>query len=209
VELRFYCLLDPLMPYYAQEQIGVALLKRACVAGTQRALQTAVAQACVLVFEMGTSTPWLMEEFQDARYVITDREVNGAPVWAAENGEWFMYRAGGGVYGGRGGFMIIGNERDSATGASRHNVCGPIYHSGQTQGPIAPTQLRSKGWMSNKRATLDPQYTRDFRTAEKPCAGWLEAPDVRVTALHGLDDAEPAMVAALRLLAALTEHGAA
>jgi hypothetical protein len=25
---------------------------------------------------------------QDARYVITNRLANGAPVWAAENGEW-------------------------------------------------------------------------------------------------------------------------
>jgi hypothetical protein len=70
------------------EQIGARLLSRACFAGTKRALQTAVATARSLVFEMGSTTPWLTDEFQDARYVITDRVVNGAPVWAAENGKW-------------------------------------------------------------------------------------------------------------------------
>jgi len=36
------------------------------------------------VFEMGSTTPWLVDQFQDLRYVITDRVINGAPVWAAE-----------------------------------------------------------------------------------------------------------------------------
>jgi hypothetical protein len=60
---------------YAQDQIGVALLKRACTVGTAPALQTAVATARALTFEMGSTTPWLSEEFQDARFVITDRVV--------------------------------------------------------------------------------------------------------------------------------------
>jgi hypothetical protein len=46
----------------------------------------------VLVFVMGSTTPFLTEKFQDSRWVITDR-VNGSPVWAAEGGELFMYRA--------------------------------------------------------------------------------------------------------------------
>jgi len=33
VEADFYGLLDRVMPYYEQEMIGVALLKRACDAG--------------------------------------------------------------------------------------------------------------------------------------------------------------------------------
>jgi hypothetical protein len=33
VELQFYGLLDRVIPYYTQDQIGGALLKRACVTG--------------------------------------------------------------------------------------------------------------------------------------------------------------------------------
>jgi hypothetical protein len=80
--------LGRVVPYYAQEQIGVALLKRACDAPgatkRRRALETAVLTARALVFEMGSTTPWLVDQFQDLRYVITDRVINGAPVWAAE-----------------------------------------------------------------------------------------------------------------------------
>jgi len=57
VELQFYGLLDRVMPYYAQEQIGVALLKAACATDTKRALQSAVAQARALVFDMGSASP--------------------------------------------------------------------------------------------------------------------------------------------------------
>jgi hypothetical protein len=97
VEVQFYGLLRLMMPtavpYYAQEQIGEALLRRACVAGTDHALRAAVAQARELVVEMGSTTPWLTEEFQDARYVITDDMVNDMLVWAAESGDSFMYRS--------------------------------------------------------------------------------------------------------------------
>jgi len=55
VEVQFYNLLDRMMPYYAREQIGVDLLKRAVITGTTPALQAAVAQARSLVFEMGSS----------------------------------------------------------------------------------------------------------------------------------------------------------
>jgi hypothetical protein len=94
VELEFYGLLDRVMPYCAQELIGQSLLKRACLAGTKLALQTAVDQTHALVFEMGSATPFLYEEFQDLLWVITDRVVNGSPVWATEDGDKLMYRGG-------------------------------------------------------------------------------------------------------------------
>jgi hypothetical protein len=94
VELAFYGLLDRMMPYHAQDLIGKSLLKRACLAGTKLALQTAVDQTHALVFEMGSSTPFLYEEFQDLLWVITDRVVNGSPVWATEDGDKLMYRGG-------------------------------------------------------------------------------------------------------------------
>jgi len=193
VEVQFYGLLRLMMPtevpYYAQEQIGVALLKGACDAGTLRALQSAVAQARALVFEMGSITPWLTAEFQDLRYVITARVFNGAPVWAAESGGWFMYRAGDGT-------MYIGGEANCAAG----KASGAIYNTVQSPDVLAPTQLLSKKWKSNKTVTLGPQYTSAGGTDENP---WVEVPDMRVTVVHGLDDAEPAMAAALRQLAAL------
>ena len=202
VEAQFYGLLRLMMPtavpYYAQEQIGVALLKATCNAGaTKRALQTAVATARTLVFEMGSTTLWLTEEYQDLRYVITDRVVNGSPVWAAENGKHFMYRAGDGT-------MAISDEESCAVG----DEDSVVYNSVENSDVMAPTQLLSNKWESNKSATLGPQYTSAAArytaaggTDEEP---WVEVPDMRVTAVHGLDDAEPAMAAALRQLAVLT-----
>ena len=71
VEVQFYGLLRLMMPtavpYYAQELTGVALLQRACVVGTKHVLQSAVGSARALVFEMGSTTPWLIDELQDAR----------------------------------------------------------------------------------------------------------------------------------------------
>jgi hypothetical protein len=55
VELEFYGLLDRALPYHAQDLIGQALLKRACLSPYEFAtakkleLQTAVAQARALV----------------------------------------------------------------------------------------------------------------------------------------------------------------
>jgi hypothetical protein len=92
VELEYVGLLDRMLPYHAQERVGQSLLRRACVDGTRRALETAVAQARALVFEMGSTTPFLTEEFQNLRWVIMDRVVNGSPVWAAVDGKQFMYR---------------------------------------------------------------------------------------------------------------------
>ena len=76
----------------AADFIGQSLLKRACLAGTERELRTAVAVNRVLVFVMGSTTPFFTDNLQDSRWVITDRVVNGSPVWAAEGGKWFMYR---------------------------------------------------------------------------------------------------------------------
>jgi hypothetical protein len=45
------------------------------------------------------------------------------------------------------------------------------------------------------------------RRDEENRSVWV--PDMRVTAVHGLDDAEPAMAAALRHLAAVTNKRAA
>jgi len=192
VELQFYGLLDRVMPYYEQEQIGVALLKRA---GTTRALQSAVAAARALVVEMGSTTPWFTDEFQDARYVITDRVVNDMPAWAAENGANFMYRANNGQ-------LWIGSNENCAEGRS----FGWMYNTAKSPEVLAPTQLPSDKWKSIKMATLGPQFRSGGGTKGHP---WVSVPPdiMRVTAVHGLDDGHPAMAAALLQLTALTAHG--
>ena len=48
VEVQFYGLLDrmmPVVPYYAQEQIGVAILKSACVADNPGVMRAALRTA--------------------------------------------------------------------------------------------------------------------------------------------------------------------
>jgi len=67
-------------------------------------------------------------------------------------------------------------------------------------------QLLSNKWMSSVYATLGPQFTSapQYASGAGVQATWVTVPDMRVTAVHGLDDAEPAMAAALRHLAALT-----
>ena len=148
----------------------------------------AVATARALVIEMGSTTPWLKDEFQDLRYVITGRVVNGAPVWAAEDGDWFMWRAGNGK-------TWIGNESLCAAGSAR----GWMQNTVESPDVLAPTQLLSSKWRSAEAVTLGPQFTSAGGT-EDNC--WVDVPGMRVTAVHGLDDAEPAMAAALRQLAA-------
>jgi len=160
-------------------------LQRACVVGTKHAVQLAVAQARAIVFEMGSSTPWLTAEFQDLRYVITDRVVSGAPLWAAENGTC-MYLV---AY----GMISIGCEADLAA----DSIAGDIWNYVVDPGVLAPTLLPTHGWWSSHNATLKPQPTT---------ADGVPAFSMRVTTVHGLHDAEPAMAAALRQLAALTAH---
>ena len=206
VEVQFYGLLRLMMPtevpYYAQEQIGVALLKGACAFGTKFALQSAVAMARALVFEMGSTSPWLTAEYQDAQYVITDHVGNGAPVWAAEDREQFMFRA-------EGGNMMISNEDDCTAGRATGVMCNTV----KNPDVLAPTQLLSNTWQSLKCATLGPQFTSarhypsapEWEGTEFACS-WVGVPDMRISAVHGLDDAKPAMAAALRQLAALTDN---
>ena len=194
VESEFYGLRDRMMPsmvHYEQDQVGVRLLKHACFTGTKHALMSAVSAAHALVFEMGSTTPWLTDEFQDAQYLITDYVVNGALVWAAANGE---FRA-------RDDRMIIGNKMNCAAG----KAVGVIYNAVENPKCLAPTQLRSNEWISHKTATLGPQFTSapQYDSFNGIQAIWVDVPDMHISAVYGLDDADPAMAAALRQLTAL------
>lgn len=196
IELKFYGLLDCMMPYHAQEHIGRSLLRSACHTGSKGALKTAVAQARVLVFEMGSDkVPFLSEKFQDSRFVITDRVVNGSPVWAMEDDvegdEVFMYRANSQK-------MNISVASDCVEGSNR----GFMYNATGTPEVVAPTELPSGSWISSLVSTLDSQYASAERTA--PDSPWVRVPSIHITAVHGLDDGDPAMVAACRQLAALS-----
>jgi len=46
--------------YRTQERVGQSLLHRACAFGTKRKQQTAVAQARALVFNLGSTTHFLV-----------------------------------------------------------------------------------------------------------------------------------------------------
>jgi hypothetical protein len=174
--------------YRAQERVGQSLLLRACVSGTsKREQQLAVAQARVLVFDLGSTTPFLKDEFQDLRFVITDRVVNGAPVWAAVGGVWFMYRS---VQ----GFMWIGDAGNCTEGKSK----GCMYNVIQASGGLAPSDLSSGFWLSDKRSTLSSQYASAQRVSR---CNWVIVPAMRITVVHGLDDGDPTMAAALQQLA--------
>jgi hypothetical protein len=165
VEAQFYGLLRLMMPtsvpYYAEEQIGVALLQRACSAGNLCALQTAVATARALVFEMGSTTPWIIEQFQDLRYVITDRVVNGAPVWVTEDGGCFMYR-------GAAGRMFVSTSEASCAAGEPHGV---MYNVVANLAVLAPTQLLSK----NGRVPRLRRWKRSTYPAAEPprTPGWM------------------------------------
>ena len=191
VEVEFYGLLDHMMPYHAQELIGKAILQRACRAGTKSALQTAVAQVRELVFEMGSTTPFLTDEFQDTQWSITDRVVNGRPVWAATGGKWFMYHTSTNR-------TKISTEA-GCTGGCDLSMC--IYNVQViADGAGAPTDLPSDKWLSLPSATLEAQYPSSRRINRN---GWIFVPELRIAAVHGLDDGDPTMAAALRQLTAL------
>jgi hypothetical protein len=54
------------------------------------------------------------------RFVITDRVVNGSPVWAAMGGELFMYKA---LYSDIGGGMTtVGSKNDCVEGSSSGHI---------------------------------------------------------------------------------------
>jgi hypothetical protein len=183
VELEFYGLLDRAMPYYAQERIGQLLLHVACRTGTKAVITTAVAQAArALVFEMGSTTPFLEEDIQDLRWVITERVVNGSPVWASVYGdgiEAFMYRNV--------------NDRMMSSGASscaEGRDSGFIYNTESSSVAVAPTEVPSDEWVSYHTATLASQYA----SAERYPSGfdWAKVPSMRIPTEHGLDDDDPA-----------------
>ena len=186
-ELAFYGLLDRMLPpHHKQDQIGRDLLRRACSGtGTKRDIQTAVAQARALVFTIGSTTPFLSEEFQDLRFVITDRVVNGSPVWAAVDGKRVMFRDGSD------GFMMIGEAYDFSR--------GQMYNDENSEHVLAPTELLSDNWFSLSVATLEAQYA----STKLPPSHWARVPEMRITVVHGLNDDDPAMAAALRTLASL------
>ena len=194
VEAKFYGVFEHMMPHATQEHIGRSLVKTACLVNSKRDIQTAVAQARTLVFEMGSTTPFLNEKFQDLRWVITDRVINGSPVWAAVGDEWFMYR-------GVNGKMSVGNETLIAKGLAMSF----IFNTEQSWVAVAPTELPSDKWVSYKSATLAPQYASAERMPNS--SGelvWALVPEMRITAVHGLDDDDPTMATALRQLAALS-----
>ena len=193
VEVKFYGLLDHMMPgpYLAQENVGQSLLQQTIISGTKAERQTAVDQARALVFDIGSTTPFLKDEFQDLRFVITDRVVNGSPVWAAVGGEWFMYRT-------INEFMSIGDESTAAAGTAIGHISNATCLNGGTV--TAPTKL-STTWVCNAYATLDLQYASAKHLTSSPA--WVYIPGMHITVVHGLDDANPTMAAALQQLAAL------
>jgi hypothetical protein len=199
VEARFYGLLDRMMPYRAQERIGQSLVQRACLTGKKRDIQTAMAQVRVLVFDMGSTTPFLTEEFQDVRWVITDRVVNSSPVWAAAAG------SGGGNIGMYLHRNTIGNmmvSKDARCG----NDKGFLQNMFFDDDAMAPTEQPPDKWASHRNATLASQFASATPTpSSSPPAPkkWVWVPAMRITAVHGLADDEPAMAAALQQLAAL------
>ena len=100
-ELAFYGLLERMLPEpgpcAAQERIGRWLVEVAsCATGIKRNIETAVAQARTLVFEMGSTTPFLEEDYQDLLFVITDRILDKSPVWAAADSLNSMFHGVGG-----------------------------------------------------------------------------------------------------------------
>jgi hypothetical protein len=198
-ELAYFGLLDRMLPYQAQECVGQSLLRGACVDGTRRALETAVAQARALVFEMGSTTPFLADKYQDLRWVITDRVVHGSPVWAAVGGRFFMFRNSQQR-------MMVGVESRCVEGSDS----GYMFNAKTTVDAAAPTALPSDKWVSVSSATLASHYASARRLGDIPTtlpenrSPWAWVPEMRITAVHGLDDSEPAMAAALRQLAALS-----
>jgi hypothetical protein len=190
IELKFYGLLGNVLPYYEHERVGQSLLRRACLTGEQFELEKAVAQAHALVFEIGSTTRFLKDEFQNLQFVITDRVVNESPVWAAVGGKWFMYRNITRT-------MHIGEESDSIEGCT----LGCLFNRSNKY--LSPTDLPWRAWLSTDISTQESLYESAERLAERECPGCPLAivPDLRVNVVHRPDDNDPALVAALRLLA--------
>jgi hypothetical protein len=188
VEVKFYGLLDRMMPYHAQDVIGESLLRHARLTGKHREQQTAVDQACALVFEIRSTTPFVTDEFQDLRFVITDRVVNRSPVWAAVGGKHFMYRDVSNR-------MSVSNKQNCAEGKRK----GPLFNKQKFDHIVAPTELPPDKWMSSCSSTLESQYASAKRS---PGSTYTYVPEMRITVVHGLDEGNPEMVLALQQLAA-------
>jgi hypothetical protein len=116
------------------------------------------------------ATPFLNEKYQDLRFVITDRVVNGSPVWAAVGFERFMYCA-------MSGRMTISDESTCAEG----RAAGFIYNRKQSSVVVAPTELPSDKWVRFRNAaTLEAQFASALEAcafmspacASPQCMGW-------------------------------------
>jgi hypothetical protein len=94
-------------------------------------------------------------------------------------------------------WMMIGDESACAEGRS----AGIIYNEKESSVVLAPTELPSDEWLSTAASTLEPQFASAERVSSE--REWAPAPSMRITAVHGLDDDDPAMAAALRQLNAL------
>ena len=168
---------------------GQSPLLRACASGTSKCeRRLVVAQVRVLVFDLGSTTPFLKDEFQVLRLVITARVVNDEPVWSAMGGVLFMYRCDG-------GHTMISDAKHCAEGSSNGLICSER----QNAGSVAPTDLPSGKWLSQDSSTLNLQYA----SARKlPGNVWVLVPGMRITVAHRLDDGNPTMAAAFQQLAA-------
>jgi len=200
VEMKFYGLLDRIMPHHAQERVGQALLRRACLAGTEHELRAAVAQTRALVFEIGSTTPFLAGRFQDLRFFITDRVVNDSPVWEDVSGELSMeYDLDSNSW----------NCTDSdMVSEINHNGYYIWSHDIMVEAVIvAPTDVASDMWLSVAAATLVPQFESAERLPHVDDEGneaeLARIPDMRITTVYWLDKGDPTMAAALQQLAAL------
>ena len=98
--------------------------------------------------------------------------------------------------------MTIGLESHYAEGS---DICH-IFNTEETADVVAPTELPSDKWESNAYATLATQYASAERlpNAYGEMSVWAPVPAMRITAVHGLGDDDPAMAEALAKIAALT-----
>lgn len=206
-ELEFYGLLDRVFPFAAQERIGRSLLERALRGHRFVDVKSAVKQARCLVFEMNgmtsaiESTPFLNENFNHIRYVITDQFKDGSPVWVAVDGKHVMYREGGAMkvsFKSDSGEMMVISHRDN-------------IEAGHTL-----QDLISNAWRSYEIATLPSQYAAGQKWKGNTMYGFDPIPDdsipdgsvripyMHVPVVHGLADDDPMMVKALKRLAELS-----
>jgi vacuolar-type H+-ATPase subunit H len=194
VEVKFYGLLEYMTPnpYSMQECVGYNLSQRARLRGTKLELQTAIDQVHALVFEIRSTTPFLVDEFQDMRFFITDSVITSSPVWKSmhDGSRWFMYR-------GSDRRMHIDNEADYAD----EITAGRIFNTKIDDDVVAPTKLPLDEWLSDDYSTLESQYTPAERVS--PENVFVRIPDMCITIVHGLDDDDPHIVTALQQLAAL------